>query len=51
MAREIAASFNKILNKINFKNFTDLNSNTININIKSENCKRYSASIIKKCNN
>lgn len=48
MAREIAASFNKKLNKINFKNLTDLiNNNKISINIKNENCQRYSASIIK----
>ena len=47
MAREIAASFNKKLNKINFKNLTDLINNKLSININSENCQRYSASIIR----
>lgn len=51
MSREIAASFNKKLNEIDvidLKNFE--NKSSLNINISSENCKRYSASIIKDVN-
>uniref|UniRef100_UPI00288A1CF2 phenylalanine--tRNA ligase subunit beta n=1 Tax=uncultured Parvimonas sp. TaxID=747372 RepID=UPI00288A1CF2 len=48
MAREISASFDKELNKINLKNLKEIgNKSSLNINISAENCKRYSASIIK----
>ncbi len=48
MSREIAASFNKKLNEINIKDLKNINnSSLLEINISSDNCKRYSASIIK----
>ena len=48
MAREIAASFDKKLNPINVKNLKEIeNKSLLNININSENCRRYSASIVK----
>ena len=49
ISREIAASFNKKLNEINIKDLKNINnsSSLLEINISSDNCKRYSASIIK----
>lgn len=48
MSREIAASFNKKLNEINIKDLKNINnSSLLEINISSDNCKRYSASIVK----
>lgn len=48
MAREIAASFDKKLNPINVKNLKEIeNKSLLNITIHSDNCKRYSASIVK----
>ncbi|MFT4451655.1 phenylalanine--tRNA ligase subunit beta [Parvimonas sp. G1425] len=48
MSREIAASFNKKLNEINIKDLKNINnSSLLKINISSDNCKRYSASIMK----
>lgn len=48
MSREIAASFNKKLNEIDVMDLKKIeNKSSLNINISSENCKRYSASIIK----
>ena len=48
MAREIAASFDKKLNPINVKNLKEIeNKSLLNITIHSDDCKRYSASIVK----
>lgn len=48
MAREIAASFEKKLNPINVKNLKEIeNKSLLNITIHSDDCKRYSASIVK----
>ncbi|MEB3072212.1 phenylalanine--tRNA ligase subunit beta [Parvimonas sp. C2] len=48
MAREIAASLNKKLKPINFIDIKKIeNKSQLNINIHSENCRRYSASIVK----
>lgn len=48
MAREIAASFDKKLNPINIKNLKEIeNKSLLNITIHSDDCKRYSASIVK----
>lgn len=48
MAREIAASFDKKLNPINVKNLKEIeNKSLLNITIHSNDCKRYSASIVK----
>lgn len=48
MAREIAASFDKKLNPINGKNLKEIeNKSLLNITIHSDDCKRYSASIVK----
>ena len=48
MAREIAASFDKKLNPINVKNLKKIeNKSLLNITIHSDDCKRYSASIVK----
>lgn len=48
MAREIAASFDKKLNPINVKNLKEIeNKSLLNITIHSDDCKRYSASIVR----
>ncbi|WP_313960769.1 phenylalanine--tRNA ligase subunit beta [uncultured Parvimonas sp.] len=48
MAREIAASFNEKLNPVNLMDTKEIeNKSSLNININSENCRRYSASIVK----
>ena len=48
MAREIAASFNENLNPVNLMDTKEIeNKSSLNININSENCRRYSASIVK----
>ena len=48
MAREIAASFDKKLNPINVNNLKEIeNKSLLNITIHSDDCKRYSASIVK----
>lgn len=48
MAREIAASFDKKLNPVNLKNLKEIeNKSLLNITIHSDDCKRYSASIVK----
>lgn len=48
MAREIAASFNEKLNPVNLMDIKEIeNKSSLNININSENCRRYSASIVK----
>lgn len=48
MAREIAASFNEKLSPLNLMDTKEIeNKSSLNININSENCRRYSASIVK----